>query len=89
MHGLRARRASRAEELLDDEIALRRRLSAERERLVGGAARAARRGRRPSRPRPTEAELAQRPEDADRDLAAVGDEDVGEARHLAAYSPRG
>ena len=89
MHGLRATRARRVHQLLDREVALGCGLPAERDGLIGrphvegAAVRIRVHGDRP------EPELAQSPEDPDRDLAAVRDEDVGEARHLAAYSPRG
>jgi hypothetical protein len=75
VHGLRTGGAGGADQLVDDEIALGRGLPAERECLV--------RGRHVARPavgvgvdgdRP-QAELAERPEDADRDLSAVGHED--------------
>ena len=53
MHRLGAGAKRGRDELLRDEVALRRGLAAEREGLVGVRARGARRGRRPSRRRPS------------------------------------
>ena len=85
MHGLGARPLDRREQLLDVEVALRRRAPAERVRLVrardveGRAVGIRVHGDR------AHAELAQGAEDADCDLSAIRNKDLGEH---ATYSPR-
>ena len=78
MDGARAGALRRLDEALDLQIALRRRRRADQIRLVGeGDVERAAVGLGVDRDRP-DPELAQRPEDADRDLPAVGDENLVE-----------
>ena len=83
MDGLGAGAPCRLEDPFLVQIALRGRAGADEIRLVGEAdveRTAVGLGVDGDRRDP---QLAQRAEDADRDLAAVGDENLGEGRHLA------
>ena len=88
MDGLRARSCSRVEDPFLVQIALRGRAGADEIRLVGkahverGAIRFGVDGDR------RDPELTERSEDADRDLAAVCNENLGERGHLGTYSLR-
>ena len=80
-----ARSLGRGEQLLDDEIALGRRVAAEREGLVGVARMlrdAVGIGVNGDRGDP---QVAQRAEDANRDLAAIRDEDFRERGHSGLF----
>ena len=87
-------REERVDELIDGvdehvapQVALGRRPVADEVRLVGGAhVRAPPVGVREDGDA-ADPELAERPEHADRDLAAVGDEDLREGRHMARILP--
>ncbi len=84
---LRARAQRRLDEHVAAEVALRGRSGADEVRLVGGAhVRAPPVGLRVDG-HATDPELAQRAEDADRDLAAVGHQHLRERRHPARILP--
>ena len=86
VHRLGSGAARGGDELLRDQVALRRGLAAERERLVRvrGMARGAV-GVRVHGDR-ADPQLAQRPEDPDRDLAPVGDQHLREKGHWRIFS---
>ena len=88
MHGIGTRAERGVDDHVGTEVALRRRPGADQVGLVRGLDVCASAVRVREDGDAADPELAERAEDADRDLTAVGDEDFVEVGHDAAYSPR-